>query len=116
MRLIDKDDLINSLGIPKDMECCHCEWAYTYGGCIRVALSDVCFSIENAEEVERWIPVTDTERLPKVGQAVLWCDDQGNVFTTAITYKEGSSWKVGNRHSGANIVAWMEPPKPFKGE
>lgn len=75
-----------------------------------------CIDTMPTIEANQWIPVTDTERLPKVGQAVLWCDGQGNVFTTAITYKEGSSWKVGNRHRGANIVAWMEPPKPFKGE
>ena len=119
MRLIDKDELIKSLGIPEDMECCHCEWAHTYGGCIRVALSDVCFSIENAEEVERWIPCS--ERLPekpkpnpdldgKPLDLYLVCakgDTPFRAFWNGKTFTDG--WFC----LTTEVDAWMPLPEPF---
>lgn len=43
-------------------------------------------------ETNQWIPVTDTERLPKVGQAVLWCNDRGNELWQNIMLVVG--WQV----------------------
>lgn len=132
MRLIDKDELIKSLGIPEDMECCHCEWAHTYGGCIRVALSDVCFSIENAEEIGRWIPCS--ERLPEKYQKVLTtikgvdlfreCADKNFFEALAAVRKctwvsvgilEEDGWYVADGYPQIVApIAWMPMPEPYR--
>ena len=134
MRLIDKDELIKSLGIPEDMECCHCEWAHTYGGCIRVALSDVCFSIENAEEVERWIPCS--ERLPEKHQMVITTIvgtdvirmGIGDTFEDAVArvrknvrvsvgYIEEDGWYGADGYPQIVApIAWMPLPPSYRGE
>lgn len=134
MRLIDKDELIKSLGIPEDMECCHCEYTYTYGGCIRVGLSDVCFSIENAEEVGRWIPCS--ERLPEKHQMVITTiigTDvirmiPGETFEDALArvrnhvrvsvgYIEDDEWYGADGFPQiVQPIAWMPMPEAWKGE
>ena len=62
----------------------------------------------------QWIPCS--ERLPKYGQVVLWCNEYGSVFTSAITGHIGYSWHIGKRHWGADVVAWMPLPEPYKGD
>ena len=57
----------------------------------------------------RWIPCS--ERLPKYGEVVLWCNQQGSVFTSAITWQRGNDYGVG-QHYGAK--AWMPLPEPYK--
>lgn len=131
MRLIDKDELLKSLGIPEDMECCHCEWAYTYGGCTRDGLSDACFFIENAEEVERWIPCS--ERLPEKNQMVITTIvgtdvirmGIGETFDDAVArvrknvrvsvgYIEEDGWYGADGYQQIVApIAWMPMPDPY---
>ena len=61
----------------------------------------------------QWIPCS--ERLPEYGHPVLWCNEQGSVFVSAITYQNGNSWNVGKRHRGCDVLAWMPIPEPYKG-
>lgn len=77
----------------------------------RIVLVDVAPTIDSRPE---WIPVS--ERLPKYGQAVLWCNEHGSVFTSAITVRCGDSWAIGKKHRSAKVVAWMPLPEPWKGE
>ena len=62
----------------------------------------------------KWIPVS--ERLPKYGHVVLWCNEYGSVFTSAITGNIGYSWHIGRKHWGADVVAWMPLPEPWEAE
>ena len=59
-----------------------------------------------------WIPCNDM--LPKFGQQVLCCNDDGRVFTSCMyndkvaydgTYIFGQHW---------GVIAWMPLPKPYK--
>lgn len=59
-----------------------------------------------------WIPCK--ERLPEDGRVVLWCNEHGSVFTTAITARFDNSWAVGKRHRSSRMVAWMPLPEPYK--
>ncbi len=69
--------------------------------------------IANAETIEpqRWIPCG--ERLPKRGEIVLWCNKDGRVFTSAITYQTKTIFSVGKHH---DVIAWMPLPEPYKTE
>lgn len=71
--------------------------------------------------VEKWIPVT--EDAPPKGTICLWCNKQGSVFTSEITYRSERSSYVGKHGYFSNglenygdIVAWMPLPKPYKVE
>ena len=73
---------------------------------------------ENSNE---WIPVT--EDAPPKGIICLWCNEQGSVFTSAITYRTERISCVGKHgyfHNGlenhGNIVAWMPLPEPYRAE
>ena len=59
----------------------------------------------------RWIPVS--ERLPKKGEIVLWCNKEGRVFSSAITYITKTSFSVGKHY---DVIAWMPLPQPYKAE
>lgn len=68
-----------------------------------------------------WIPVT--EDAPPKGTICLWCNKQGSVFTSEITYQgERISYvgKHGYFHNGlenyGDIVAWRPLPEPYKEE
>jgi len=82
------------------------------------AWSDAIDAAENALEAlpspQQWIPCS--ERLPEDGRVVLWCNEHGSVFTTAITARFDNSWAVGKRHRSSRMVAWMPLPEPWKGE
>lgn len=73
------------------------------------------------EQEPRWIPVT--EDAPPKGTICLWCNKQGRVFTSEITYRSERSSYVGKHGYFSNglenygdIVAWMPLPKPYKAE
>ena len=73
------------------------------------------------EQEPRWIPVT--EDAPPKGTICLWCNKQGSVFTSEITYRSERSSYVGKHGYFSNglenygdIVAWMPLPKPYKVE
>ena len=69
--------------------------------------------IEEALTIYRtmtWIPCS--KMLPSTGQVVLWCNEFGSVFTSAITVKNSHSWAIGKRHRGPKIIAWMPLPDP----
>lgn len=67
----------------------------------------------SAQPEPEWIPVT--ERLPKYGEPVLWCNEKGSVFTTAITFvNERGDFAVGKRHRRYSVVAWKPLPEPYK--
>ena len=119
MRLIDKDDLIKSLGIPEDMKCNNCGWVDPiYGGCTREGLSDACFFVEEAEEIGRWIPCS--ERLPET--------DMCRTLTTICTPYKGTNVRSGCFYRGLfmndngdtwnatdkEVLAWMPMPEPYK--
>ena len=59
-----------------------------------------------------WIPCS--KRLPDDGRVVLWCNEHGSVFTSAITVRVGKSWAIGKKHRLSEIVAWMPLPEPYK--
>ena len=61
-----------------------------------------------------WIPCS--EKLPDDGRVVLWCNEHGSVFTSAITVRVGKSWAIGKKHRLSEIVAWMPLPKRYSGE
>lgn len=71
--------------------------------------------LPSAQPEQRWIPCS--ERLPKYGEPVLWCNEKGSVFTTAITFvNERGDFAVGKRHRRYSVVAWKPLPEPYKGE
>lgn len=68
MRLIDKDDLMQSLGITTSMDCEKCEWhdnSMWMRGCKRGgAFEDACSAIEDAPTIEErktgiWLFIDD---------------------------------------------------------
>ena len=63
------------------------------------------------EQQTKWIPVS--KRLPKRGEIVLWCNKDGRVFTSAITYQTKTIFSVGKHH---DVIAWMPLPQPYKAE
>lgn len=78
---------------------------------VDVAEKVVC--LPSAQPEPEWIPVT--ERLPKYGEPVLWCNEKGSVFTTAITFvNERGDFAVGKRHRRYSVVAWKPLPEPYK--
>ena len=98
MRFIDADELLKSI--------------------IQMSTDGNVFDkIRNAPTIDprpEWIPVS--ERLPEYGQVVLWCNEHGSVFTSAITARCGDSWAIGKRHRRSKVIAWMPLPEPYKGE
>ena len=68
-------------------------------------------SLPSAQTEQRWIPCA--ERLPEFGEVVLWCNKQGSIFTSAITYMKDNIYTVG-QHSG--VTAWMPLPEPYGGK
>ena len=78
-------------------------------------------SVKPKQKVGRWIPVT--ENTPPKGTVCLWCNKQGSVFTSAITYRSECDSYVGKHGHFSNglenygdIVAWMPLPEPYKAE
>ena len=78
-------------------------------------------SIQAIEQKPRWISVE--EDTPPIGTICLWCNKQGSVFTSEITYQSEYISRVGKHgyfyngtENHGNIVAWMPLPKPYKGE
>ena len=72
--------------------------------------------IKALEQEPRWIPVT--EDAPPKGTICLWCNNQGSVFTSEITYRSECSNYVGKHgyfsnglENYGNIVAWMPLPE-----
>lgn len=81
----------------------------------------LCADEGGSENPYKWIPVT--EDAPPKGIICLWCNEQGSVFTSAITYRTERISCVGKHgyfHNGlenhGNIVAWMPLPEPYKAE
>lgn len=75
---------------------------------------DLAISALEKQEQDRWIPVT--ERLPEYGQVVMWCNENGSVFSSAITYKRGDDWAIGKRHRYKSVLAWRPLPEPYTEE
>lgn len=78
------------------------------------AYQDIRDGIKNEPTIEpeqRWIPCS--ERLPEYGHPVLWCNENGSVFVSAITVKTDHSWAIGKRHRASNVIAWMPLPEPY---
>jgi hypothetical protein len=77
--------------------------------------------IKALKQEPRWIPVS--EDAPPKGTICLWCNKQGRVFTSEITYRSECSSYVGKHGYFSNglenhgdIVAWMPLPLPWEGE
>lgn len=68
-------------------------------------------NIKRIGQEPTWIPVS--ERLPKKGEIVLWCNKDGRVFSSAITYLTKTSFSVGKHY---DVIAWQPLPEPYKAE
>ena len=80
------------------------------------AYSDILDGVKGQPTIEpepQWIPCS--ERLPEYGHPVLWCNENGSVFVSAITVKSDYGWAIGKRHRASAVVAWMPLPEPYKG-
>ena len=78
--------------------------------------TEIVQAVQDAPTIEpepQWIPVS--ERLPECGKPVLWSNECGSVFTSAITVMTDHSWAIGKRHRLAEVIAWMPLPKPYEG-
>jgi hypothetical protein len=71
------------------------------------------------EQEPRWISVS--EDAPPKETICLWCNKQGSVFTSAITYRSENNSYVGKHGYFSNglenhgdIVAWMPLPLPYE--
>ena len=72
---------------------------------IKNGLKDI---IERQPLVDRWIPCS--ERLPKLGQAVLVSDKQGNVCIRTITSEiKGKKYWSQDKY---DVIAWQPLPPP----
>jgi hypothetical protein len=75
--------------------------------------------LELLEQEPRWISVS--EDAPPKETICLWCNKQGSVFTSAITYRSENNSYVGKHGYFSNglenhgdIVAWMPLPLPYE--
>lgn len=114
MRLIDKEDLMRTLGITSE-DCYECDWGEN-GYCTRGSdFTDACDAICTALLVEpqNWIPCS--ERLPDEDVEVLVTDDAGGVanleLDKVLRYEESGElfWLTSQ-----NVTAWMPVPEPYK--
>ena len=78
-------------------------------------------AIKALDQEPRWISVT--EDAPPKGTICLWCNKQGSVFVSEITYRSESFSYVGKHGYFSNglenygdIVAWMPLLEPYKAE
>lgn len=76
------------------------------------------FIIQELEQEPKWISVE--EDTPPIGTICLWCNKQGSVFTSEITYRSEYISRVGKHgyfcnglENHGNIVAWMPLPKAY---
>lgn len=76
-------------------------------------------AIQALEQQPRWIPVI--EDTPPKRTICLWCNKQGSVFTSEITYRSECNSYVGKHGYFSNglenhgdIIAWMSLPQPYK--
>jgi hypothetical protein len=100
------DDLISRHGVSA--------WLYNLG---YPKLADIVMNEQrfpSAQSEQRWIPVS--ERLPEYGCPVLWCNENGSVFVSAITVKTDHGWAIGKRHRMCKVIAWMPLPEPYQTE
>ena len=74
---------------------------------------------ECGKHANKWIPVT--ESTPPKGTICLWCNKQGSVFTSEITYRSEYSSNVGKHgyfsnglKNHGNIIAWQPLPEPYE--
>lgn len=109
MRPIDADRLLEERRIQK--------YYHLPNGDIAIPIID----IEHAPTVELdkgWIPVS--ERLPKNGTSVLFCDDEGDIYNGYCLVRDGGRYHNWMEYHNAdrikNVVAWMYWPDPYKGE
>lgn len=85
-------------------------------------LLEECYkNLPSVTPTQKWIPVT--EDTPPKGTICLWCNKQGSVFASEITYRSECSSYVGKHGYFSNglenygdIVAWMPLPEPYKEE
>jgi hypothetical protein len=77
------------------------------GVCKRVS------AIQKLQSAQQWIPCS--ERLPEYGTPVLWSNEHGSVFISAITVMTDHSWAVGKRHRQSKVIAWMPLSEPYRG-
>ncbi len=77
--------------------------------------------LKQLREQTKWIPVT--ENTPPKGTICLWCNEQGSVFISAITYRSERNSYVGKHgyfsnglENYGNIVAWRPLPEAYQEE
>ena len=108
MRLIDADEIM----IKPDF--------ILYGVCGTpvIRCEDLARIINDMPTIEphKWIPCS--EELPKNGTAVLFCDDEGDIYNGYCLVKDGGRYHRWKEYHNAdrikNVVAWMHWPEPWK--
>lgn len=122
MRLIDADALIQKMNLAiaaleRAMKIFDIEDDPEYQMELK-AYKDIRDGIKDEPTIEpdlKWIPCS--ERLPEYGKPVLWCNEKGSVFTTALTFvNKRGDFAVGKRHRRYSVVAWMPLPDPYREE
>jgi hypothetical protein len=105
--MVNKEEALEILDQITD--CLHCPPEGTYEAL------DLIAKIVRQQTEPPWIPVT--ERLPKLGEIVLWCNEDERVFSSAITAKNKDIYYVGKHGyigKHGNIIAWMPLPVSYK--
>ncbi len=69
--------------------------------------------MSNSEKSNKWIPVK--ENMPIVGQDVLVCDLDGDMYITYLHTDGGWGFNYTCTRI-KNVVAWQELPAPFKSQ
>lgn len=95
-RLINTSDLVKSLF---DYE----NGKKTLGQCI-----------DDTPTAQQWIPCSETVYLPK--HEVLCCDKYGEELIGWLSYEDDQWLCESDAEMMYDPVAWMEKPKPWKGE
>ena len=91
------------------------------------AFSSVIDCVNSMPKVGEWIPVT--ERLPENGRFVLVTDNYEDYETintkskliirralVMVGYYENLEWWLAIGDCAQNVTAWMELPKPYRGD
>ena len=76
----------------------------------------LCADEDGSEKLNKWIPVS--ERLPKNGQNVLFCDIDEDIMIGYHVKGEPDTHFVqdGTFEDMKNVKAWFELPEPYKAE
>ena len=120
MSLIDREDLMQTLGIT-DMDCEKCGWySRTARRCKRGSdFEDACCAIDDAPEVSlepKWIPFD--EQQPEYRQEILvtihWHESGEEEYFVQFDTCVDDATLDSNFKIGRDAFAWMPKPEPYR--